>query len=63
MVMGMRITVSFKGTDGIRGTGHGNFIGRIISRAWEAAGTTEIARARTMPKQVCRNRFGDRVTG
>jgi hypothetical protein len=52
MVMGMRITVSFKGTDGIRGVNHGNLMGRIISRAGETAGTARIAKARTTPQQV-----------
>jgi hypothetical protein len=60
--MGMRMTFSFKGTDGIRGEKSGNCIGRIISKAWETAGAAKIARARTTPKKVRRNSLGHRIT-
>jgi len=59
----MRMTVSFKGTDGIRGKNSGNLMGRKISTAWETTGTAETARARTTEPNVRRNSFEPRLTG
>jgi hypothetical protein len=61
--MGMRMTVSFKGTDGIWGKNGGNLIGRKISKAWETVGTDRTARARTTNPNVRRNSFEPRLTG
>jgi hypothetical protein len=63
MVMGIRMTLSFKGTDGIRRENCGNCIGAIISRGRETEGTAKIARARTIPKKIRRISFRHRVTG
>jgi hypothetical protein len=61
--MGMRMTVSFKGTDGIRGKNGGNLTGRKISTAWGTTGTAKTARARAMHQKVRWNSFGHRLTG
>jgi hypothetical protein len=55
--MGMRMTFSFKGTDGSRRANTGHCIEAIMSKAWETAGNVKIARARTTPKKVRRNSF------
>jgi hypothetical protein len=61
--MGIRMTLSFKGTDGIRRENTGNCIGAIISRAGETAGRAQIAKANATPERVRRNSLGHRITG
>jgi hypothetical protein len=60
--MGMRRTVSFKGTEGIRIVNGGNLMGRKISTAWGFPGTGKIARARRTKKPNHPNIFRHRLT-
>ena len=61
--MGMRRTVSFKGTDGIRSMNGGNFTGRKISTNWGSPGTGQTARPKTTKTNTRRNSFGHQRTG
>jgi len=61
--MGIRMTVSFKGTDGIRGKNGGKLMGRKISTAGEITAMAKIARARITNPNVGQKIFEPRLTG